>query len=1493
MILPPVLLGAWGAAYLIDVADFVTAPGVPMIFEYEAQGGKVRLKTTSYSVDARRQRVTARGLEVVDSKGIRVARVDRLVVVRSEDGRIRVEATDIDALLDRLPDGQFAIQALLPAPTEPEGPENHIEVVAKRLQIRYRDRTRPQTLNMAINAPALEAVGVGSTWRATGRANIAGVGQVPFDLLLGDQGLYKLDLALQNTALLPLLPVIERYQPADFRWPFEASDLRATGDLQLDGDATGRLALYGRMGVEARGLVVGDLRLDRARAPLQLFGQSAEGSLEADGSGLALRAPNLALDWRSEFQGRATGQVRVANLRQLPATWRRGLPSGLRTEQLEWTGDAGWKGGEWLARGTASARQVVVQAETVRNIKVDLVADPKSLAANVREANWLGQPVRGAAQLDLRSGASQGFLTSTRVDLGKLSRHYGTAVPGRAEAQAVWRVERGRPQLWIAAKGRATATIAEGRPRVEGDFQVRLAGQPSALVLERGTFTSEEGALLARGQINLASQSLDLTLNAGRVRADAFIPDLEGTAFVSGRVQGSFSAPKFNSEVEVVDLNINGVEIPLLSLTAEGDPREIRFKEIRARNGLSRVVGNVAFQPGTGRIEGTFEAPNLQLAEILDGQAAGNVQLTRGVLSGTVDRPVVEAQLRGGAIAYSGATISGFEGVLRASRDAIRIDQSQFVVSDQDLQGTIALKGEFRPGSGTGEIEMQWQDLPIRPLSQFDARLSAAGQSSGDAVVRFDRQGIREGQVNGTLADLILNGQRVGGGSINASVQQREIEVTGQVGSIDRFLTIDRLKVLPDGTWDGQVTGFNLRSETLVQLAAPLFEDAPEEVREILLELGGAVSGIVALRGGKDDLEVESDQLTVDRFRVRDREAGQIETRFSRKLGRWNLADAQWRIAPDQFVTVKGSVGDAGDLQLDFNANKLDLSWVSAFAPDVPVLPAVLTTQASISGNVDDPTVQVSAELDAILRGDTAANVARAPSVVLFGELRNGQLTLDGNFQAQGFAGPVRASGPLTAFTRQASELAATDQVVAEATVQPRDLTEFRDLLQGMDFARSSGKLGGTLTWRGNREQSDLQGNLRFEGTPQNPAKIAFEGVSTELNQANLLVELLNGTLSLDAKATSSKGGALEVKAQIPAQFPEDGDLQRWLATTPIQGSVRLNDLKWVEGEMARNNLIDVTASTSNLEIGGTLKEPVIAGDVVLKRVGVDLPEFKEQEGTFTPPVNPKFDLRLRSEGGVRLRTGTANLVANASGTIGGSLLNPVVTGGLDVRDGVLRLPNARIQLEEGGTVGFSFRTEGEGTPVIEVPVSLIGRTSVSARRGTTGYQRYDLTLNLLGDLLRPGDLQIQGQSEPADLSQDEILAIIGQRDLIESLIAGAQDTQSEQFREALLGLFVPTLSELFTGQIANAFQLDYIALDYNPFEGTVLSAAKSFNRFLTVEGRRRVTDTSTLSNFDYELRLVYRIPSQNRVLSRARLVLSTDNIRPWRIAIEYSFRPR
>jgi hypothetical protein len=170
--------------------------------------------------------------------------------------------------------------------------------------------------------------------------------------------------------------------------------------------------------------------------------------------------------------------------------------------------------------------------------------------------------------------------------------------------------------------------------------------------------------------------------------------------------------------------------------------------------------------------------------------------------------------------------------------------------------------------------------------------------------------------------------------------------------------------------------------------------------------------------------------------------------------------------------------------------------------------------------------------------------------------------------------------------------------------------------------------------------------------------------------------------------------------------------------------------------------------------------------------------------------------------------------------------------------------------------------------------------------------ERYDVDLFITGDLLSDQPINIRAETTPGDLSTQQVLRLLGQADLLESLTASVKTSLGDQTVQQAIGTFIlPSLFDPFTEELARQLGLDYLALEYNALEQTTINAAKTLGRGLTLQFRRQLFEPPAGTRQRYDLRLTYRIPSRHRLLSRTTLSLGLDQDRPWRIGLEFTTR--
>jgi hypothetical protein len=344
------------------------------------------------------------------------------------------------------------------------------------------------------------------------------------------------------------------------------------------------------------------------------------------------------------------------------------------------------------------------------------------------------------------------------------------------------------------------------------------------------------------------------------------------------------------------------------------------------------------------------------------------------------------------------------------------------------------------------------------------------------------------------------------------------------------------------------------------------------------------------------------------------------------------------------------------------------------------------------------------------------------------------------------------------------------------------------------------------------------------------------------------------------------------------------------LLQNPVSGRLSIENLAIQQTLFGDNRIAGVV--NSQVAIDGTLGSPMLSGTTTVSGGDVTLAGLADAPTTLRVPlVNPRFDLNVQLSDPARLRSTGADLYLLGQAVLTGSLALPDLQADLFLDRGSIRLPLARITLEQGGTVEVRY-TQGQFDTFATVLVDMEGRTALTVPRLGDILERYEIDLRIRGDLMRDGGLLLTAQSDPPDLTQDRILALLGHGDIITMVAAGRFDTAAERmFRGAILGAALPALFDPITRQLAQGIGLDYLTLEYNQFDQAALVFGRALGRGWLVQGRRVLTSAPPGVPQPYDLRLVYRPRRLPGILNRFSFWVGTDELRPWKIAIEYGTR--
>jgi hypothetical protein len=305
--------------------------------------------------------------------------------------------------------------------------------------------------------------------------------------------------------------------------------------------------------------------------------------------------------------------------------------------------------------------------------------------------------------------------------------------------------------------------------------------------------------------------------------------------------------------------------------------------------------------------------------------------------------------------------------------------------------------------------------------------------------------------------------------------------------------------------------------------------------------------------------------------------------------------------------------------------------------------------------------------------------------------------------------------------------------------------------------------------------------------------------------------------------------------------------------------------------------------------VGGVAREPAISGSLEIVKGNVNLPtEFGGTGRAMALEVNPRFeDVGLGLGDNVTVRFGVAELNLRGSGILRGSLSAPDLSFPMTVTGGLIKLPTVTLRLEDQGKLDLSYRSV-QGTPAVHLDADLQGKAYVTARR-LNDLERYEITVEVTGDLAQEDGMRLRATSDPPDLTETQILGLLGKQDLIEALDASTL-LRGSGLQAPLYTFLVPRLTEPVTDEIARMFRLDYLSLEYNPFEQVTLSASKTLAKGLSLQLRRQVSSLWS-GRARYEVKLVWRPPTRSPLLNRVRLSLGFDQQRPWKLSVDYSIR--
>lgn len=1033
---------------------------------------------------------------------------------------------------------------------------------------------------------------------------------------------------------------------------------------------------------------------------------------------------------------------------------------------------------------------------------------------------------------------------------------------------------------------------ADVKGRLAGSFaKPRFDGLVQAIGLGYGEFGDALTAVAAEALVDLDGVRLTHLLG------------VKGAGQVSGEL-----GLKFKSQ------GLSG------SLTAEG----INISDFYEGPVAGVVDLNSVILSGTvnsPRLDGTAEAPTLIAATTkLTGVSAGvSLQGNKLKLEGLVAK-VADGSISSGGLDFDLQTKAGS---ISGKAEKLSFTELRQIVNRQ---------------IGDGKSDFLGEDLEVKGVT--DAEFTVAIRNSKIESIK----------ASGNVDAVKLNQAQVGAGDWKFGFDGQSYQVDAMLGSLDDYFQLNGASYnVSTKKLNGELIAYNVPIRELVLASESKLEKFPGVFERLSLIRGKM--GLSALLGGTAENPVVSlNEFEVSNLLLGDQNLGTIAmkgayasdgwrvsegTIVGPKLTKLNLPFGTIKLSDKQGIPEGTARFSAGMSQNSVDG-KLELVGfpLSKFAPlltsgdgSKPVAGQDFLAKSSlridyadvrISGTRDDPalTADIESSLNSGEKTGPLSGERLRAKTKLTAVPRKGSDLVDLAQESTLSFKSLEALFKTTIPVALGDSDQQTQPLTGEFTVVgERSLADFlastKDLKLGEKGARISGgyKIGGTL------EKPEASGSVRLAVDQIQSTTISpMIGAPVQVGLKNSLIELgferdsrgMLGRLKGSTGVTTSEEGTVSFGGAVSL-----ADLSKSVMDQIIEGGfVNVNQLRLAQIFPDASYANATITTPKPISITGSLGAPKISGEIVATQVSSIIPTLLPTSGGDERlSIDPSFDLSYRIADIASIKSSTADMRLSGAGTLKGKLSNLTAEAKLVVESGQLALPGARVKLLPDGTLDFSYRADRVDAKA-KMIANLTGETSLTVLKNAVTPERYDLTIKVDGDMLgkgggdnsgivRPGE-QDQGKlrytfpNQPADLSDIQIMGMLGRLDLINSVTQPGSNTQIEEdLRNALTSYALPNFLGGFTNRLAQNFGFEYVNVDYNAYEQTSISAAKSLGNGFFLQGRRQLATPLPGQLIAYDFRLAYRPRSGPQSIRNLSFSLGTDQIRPYKLSADFSQRVR
>lgn len=1478
---PAALVLFLGLTYIYQLGLFMLAPGQPIWVTYEGQGGPAEIRAESYSVDPWTATARVHGVRWGKPGEAPQVTLDQGHLVWSGDA-MQIDAGTVLARVTRRKGDKWSFQDLLMPQGEPAGEETPIKIRTDRLRLVYRDEMGAEAVGGIFDVDALDLERTQGQTTAAAMLRGGPFGRAELSLLARDDGygwvrsdVRAADIVTAVKWAGPWLTPADRKPLA----PFSGQQLLASGRADAAWAPGKAPQIRADLGLEGAGIAYAPyLRRAQVKGRVRLVDAEAQVLADVVEPGRSVLAHGVAT-WSQAptWSGRVVAKVDNRN-----ALWEdaaRSLPRDMDFRGLAFDGWVQTDDQGLRLQGRASAGQVQVAGERVDGLEGQLASNGRQLGVNVKKARALGANWEAGLAYDLKTKRLSGAAKTPAIALAPLAARAGVAgLAGQVSSTVLIGGNEKAPELQIGLDGAARYRLEDGRTFDFDRLSARIFTTGDQFEIRRAEANLGTGKLLASGR-GTFSKGGQAVVDAVGMSLDELLPeqDVEGQAYARAEVNWSGSDWSVEGRTEVFGLRAGDQIIPILGSEFSLDANRLIARDVRGLVQATPVRGNLALDLKTNELDGSVLSREFFVADWLpELNVKGTARLLATRIRGTLDDPVVEALVSLRDMGYGQFDSQAGSVNVRATKEGLDLREITLFIG----QGVARGRGRYRWEDGDFDASAELDDITLAFRPEQAPEIPITGSVRGQLVAKGTRGQLSSAEANLRLADTLVGETGYGGGPLDVRFGNGQWTADGSIGTAERYLALRDVRYQQDTeTGSGWVDVYGIEVEPIVDLTRARWIDSPEDVRRGLETLRGDVLGSFELTARGGALSTKAELFRAQNLSVYGRDAGEILL-TARQEGEDYFVDS---LVWDQGFAVRNArLGADDSLEGEVAIENFDLGWLATVRGELPLrggrVNALFNMQGTLSQPFGEGRLAVTSPqffqngqlqtLDASLLLD---RVRLTPNLYFAdGELIAGKLK-------------VQVGAEYPAFTAQFQEKPGEVRLTAK-DVPLSDLGEFLDVTR----YEANGTANLNLVVR------DELGRWAPEGQLDVQAERLVVG-DQALNKLNTVLAItadaltLTGSAFADRVATSPQPD-LEFNATVGITdlLAGNADFDTWLNSGFVQGKIVARSFP-VKGTIPTAPRPSSGEVSMDLAFSQYVGSPLVVGSFQAEKGVIVLPVEPLTGGAGVPPViNPQFaGVRLVVLNPARIEGPALTLDVNGVGTLNGSLIEPNLALPLTVSGGRLTLTSARINILPDGEIVLNYSGDRFAGGAARLDLNLQGRTSLAAPRDNGRYQVYRVNLDIQGDLLSTTErLRFVAESDPPDLSTDEILAIIGQGELISSLTSGGLTGTS--LSRSLATALVPSLLDPVTSSLAQSLGLSFVFLDYNPFDGAFITIGKEIAPRLNATAFRQLSTPLDGQRQKFGLDLVYDVPSRIR---RVQVSFGLTQDLPWRLRIDWSRR--